>query len=98
MRAADSEVPKNIMEKIVPGMFARSKAGHDKGRLYLIERVELEYAYLVDGSRRPLPKPKKKKWKHIQIIKQTPEHWNLEQKNDDDIRRAIRQYETASAK
>ena len=79
-------------------MLARSKAGHDKGDLYLIDRVEPEYAYLVDGSRRPLSKPKKKKWKHIQIIKQMPEHWNPEQKNDDDIRRAIRQYETASAK
>ncbi|MCI8376625.1 MAG: hypothetical protein HFI29_14530 [Lachnospiraceae bacterium] len=86
------------MEKVIPGMLARSKAGHDKGDLYLIDRVEPEYAYLVDGSRRPLSKPKKKKWKHIQIIKQMPEHWNPEQKNDDDIRRAIRQYETASAK
>ena len=86
------------MEKVIPGMLARSKAGHDKGDLYLIDRVEPEYAYLVDGSRRPLSKPKKKKWKHIQIIKQMREHWNPEQKNDDDIRRAIRQYETASAK
>lgn len=86
------------MESIVPGMFARSKAGHDKGSLYLIVQVEPEYVYLVDGKRRPLLKPKKKKWKHIQIIKQTPEHWNPEQKNDDDIKRAIRQYEAESAK
>lgn len=81
------------MESIVPGMFARSKAGHDKGNLYLIVQAEPEYVYLADGTRRPMSKPKKKKWKHIQIIKQMPEHWNPDQKNDDDIKRAIKQYE-----
>lgn len=85
------------MESIVPGMFARSKAGHDKGSLYLIVKAEPEYVYLADGRRRPLSKPKKKKWKHIQIIKQMPEHWNLDQKNDDDIKRAIKQYEAKPA-
>lgn len=85
------------MESIVPGMFARAKAGRDKGSLYLIEHAELEYVYLVDGHRRPLSKPKKKKWKHIQIIKQIPEQWNPEQKNDEDIRRAIKQYEAELA-
>ena len=85
------------MERIVPGMFARSKAGHDKGSLYLIVQVEPEYVYLVDGRQRPLSKPKKKRWKHIQIIKQMPEHWNPDQKNDDDIKRAINRYETELA-
>lgn len=85
------------MESIVPGMYARSKAGHDKGSLYLIVKAEPEYVYLADGRRRPLSKPKKKKWKHIQIIKQMPEHWNLDQKNDDDIKRAIKQYEAKPA-
>ena len=41
------------MERIVPGMFARSKAGHDKGSLYLLVQVEPEYVYLVDGRQRP---------------------------------------------
>lgn len=85
------------MENIVPGMFARSKAGHDKGSLYLIVKAEPEYVYLADGRRRPLSKPKKKKRKHIQIIKQMPEHWNPDQKNDDDIKRAIKQYEAKPA-
>lgn len=85
------------MESIVPGMFARSKAGHDKGSLYLIVKAEPEYVYLADGERRTLSKPKKKKWKHIQIIKQMPEHWNPDQKNDDDIKRTIKQYEAKLA-
>ena len=78
------------MERTEAGMFARSKAGHDKGRLYLIEKTEGEYVYLVDGARRTLAKPKKKKQKHIQVICRIWENW--ETVNDDDIKRAIRQY------
>ena len=80
------------MERTEAGMFARSKAGHDKGRLYLIEKTDGEYVYLVDGARRTLAKPKKKKQKHIQVICRIWENWEPETVNDDDIKRAIRQY------
>ncbi len=80
------------MERTEAGMFARSKAGHDKGRLYLIEKTEGEYVYLVDGAGRTLAKPKKKKQKHIQVICRIWENWEPETVNDDDIKRAIRQY------
>ena len=46
------------MDNIVPGMMARSQAGHDKGSLYFIVRTEGEYVYLTDGVRRTLAKPK----------------------------------------
>ncbi len=85
------------MENIAAGMLARSKAGHDKGSLYLIIRTEGEYLYLADGKRRPLANPKKKKYKHIQIIRQMPENWNLEIINDDSVKRALREYEAESA-
>lgn len=49
------------------GMFARSKAGHDKNKLYLISKIEDEFVYLVDGKIRTIDKPKKKRIKHIQI-------------------------------
>ena len=32
------------------GMFAFSRAGHDKGRLYFVISEEDEYVYLVDGD------------------------------------------------
>ena len=51
------------------GMFAFSRAGHDKGRLYFVISEEDEYVYLVDGDLRPVEKPKKKRKKHIQPIK-----------------------------
>jgi len=80
------------------GMFARSLAGHDKNKLYLIIQAEDEYVYLVDGKIRTLDRPKKKKRKHIQIDYQVLEF--VKQKiesgqmlRDEDIKRAIKQKE-----
>ena len=56
------------MDRFEVGMLARSKAGHDKGHVYIIMKEEDAYVYLVDGSIRTLDKPKKKKKKHVQII------------------------------
>ena len=56
------------MEKYEIGMLARSKAGHDKGHVYVIYNIEEAYVYLVDGNIRTLEHPKKKKKKHVQII------------------------------
>ena len=56
------------MERYEVGMLAKSKAGHDKGHVYVIFEVDEAYVYLVDGSIRTIDKPKKKKKKHVQII------------------------------
>ena len=48
------------------GRLAFSKAGHDKGRLYLIIRQEGERVWLADGRTRGVLSPKKKNRKHIQ--------------------------------
>ncbi len=85
------------MENIVPGMMARSGAGRDKGSLYLIMKTEGEYVYLTDGVRRPLAKPKKKKYRHIQIIKQVPENWDPDRISDDNVKRMLKEYEKRSA-
>lgn len=52
------------------GMLAISKAGHDKNQIFYIIEENNEYVYLADGKCRTLEKPKKKKKKHIQIIKE----------------------------
>ena len=85
------------MENIVPGMMARSRAGRDKGSLYLIMKTEGENVYLTDGVRRPLAKPKKKKYRHIQIIKQVPENWDPDRISDDNVKRMLKEYEKKSA-
>ena len=77
------------------GMFARSLAGHDKTKLYLISKIEGEYVYLVDGEIRTIDRPKKKKIKHIQIDYQVMDSikTKLEAKDplrNEDIKRAIK--------
>lgn len=51
------------------GMLAMSKAGHDKGTIYVIMQEAGEYIYAADGRVRTVDRPKKKNKKHIQIIK-----------------------------
>ena len=47
--------------KLQPGMLARSKAGHDKDRIYVVIRTEDKYVYVADGDLRPLRHMKRKK-------------------------------------
>ena len=49
------------------GMMARSLAGHDRGKMYMILSQDEQYVYLSDGVYRTVDKLKKKKKKHIQI-------------------------------
>ncbi len=82
------------MEKTEKGMLARSVAGHDQNRLYIIIRAEDEYVWLADGKLRPLEKPKKKKRKHVQIIHRIPESIRGQLENgktlrDEEIKQAI---------
>lgn len=51
------------------GMFAISKAGHDKGKMYLVVGEDAATVDLSDGRIRMLDNPKKKKKKHVQIVK-----------------------------
>ena len=47
------------------GQIVSSKAGHDKGCFFAIIADENPYALICDGKRRPLEKPKKKKYIHL---------------------------------
>ena len=49
--------------------FAKSMSGHDRNQYYLIIKKDDEFVYLVNGTTKPLTKPKKKNRKHTQIIK-----------------------------
>ena len=51
---------------------ARSKAGHDKGKLYVVSQQTQDAVFLADGKYKLLAAPKKKKWKHVQIIRAIP--------------------------
>ena len=75
------------------GMLAWSRAGHDKDTLYVIVKTEGEYVYLSDGRLKPVDHPKKKKIRHIQIVRQIPEELlglNIVTIKNEEIRKAIR--------
>jgi ribosomal protein L14E/L6E/L27E len=53
------------------GQIVISKAGRDKGSAFVVAALKLEgegneYAFLVDGDKRPVTNPKKKKRRHLQ--------------------------------
>lgn len=50
------------------GTLAFSKAGHDKGELFLVTSQEGNYVFLADGRTRTVEHPKKKNVKHIQPV------------------------------
>ena len=74
------------MKPIVKGMFARSLAGHDKGKLYVISDVQEPYVFLVDGKIRTANRPKKKKLIHVQ-----PDYEMTDAVRDEDIRKALKE-------
>jgi len=46
-----------------------SRAGHDKDNVYMIIGQEDDFLYLADGRLRPLDRPKKKRKKHVQLMR-----------------------------
>ena len=74
------------------GCLAFSIAGHDKGRLYVVTGQFYDMILLSDGDLKKVSSPKKKKLKHIQLIKK--ERLSSERLNDTDIKRAIKMFLT----
>lgn len=77
------------MERFKTGMLARSKAGHDFEKVYVIVDADQTYVYLADGNLRPLDKPKKKKKKHVQIICR---EYDIKEADDAKIRRILKEW------
>lgn len=58
-----------MTQQFLIGSVVSSTSGHDKGRLYIIRAIDGDFASLTDGDYRPLLKPKKKRLKHILLVK-----------------------------
>ena len=78
------------MERIEIGMLAKSKAGHDKAQVYVIVAIEENCVYLADGYLKKLANPKKKKIKHIQVIRQK---YNIDGMEDVGIKRILKVFD-----
>lgn len=46
---------------------AKSIAGHDKDKYYVIDHIDGEYVYLINGKNRTFSSPKKKNRKHLEM-------------------------------
>ena len=60
---------------IFPGSIAISKAGRDAGRIYIVLDVGEKMAYVADGQKRTLSRPKKKRVTHLRTAGLL-EDWN----------------------
>ncbi len=80
------------------GQFVFSKAGHDKGTLYVVAAEEEDHVYLCDGRLKTLASPKKKRRRHVQPVKAAVDA-DLQKRManggnvyDEEVRRAIKLY------
>jgi ribosomal protein L14E/L6E/L27E len=60
---------KNLQSNDLVGKVVLSKAGRDKGHLYVVvSQIENDYVLLANGNTKSIDMPKKKKIKHISIL------------------------------
>lgn len=82
------------MSDVKIGAYARSKAGHDAGKIYVINYIDKEYVFLVDGRIRTIDNPKRKKVKHIEVLRRSDlelvRKINLQTVKDEEIKRSLK--------
>ena len=53
------------------GAIVTSIAGREKNQMFLILKTEGNISYLINGKTRPIESPKKKNFKHLQLVSKT---------------------------
>ena len=76
------------MAEICKGSLVYSRAGRDKGTLFLVLETEGEYVYLTDGDTRRVEKPKRKKLKHVNKTNTVCE-FDFDNVTNSDVRKAL---------
>lgn len=71
------------------GMLVKSKAGHDKDKIYIIWKEEGAYVYLADGLRKTKEQPKKKRKIHVQPIQR---YYDISEADNVKIKKIIKDY------
>lgn len=74
---------------IEKGSLVYSRAGRDKGTLFVVIDIEGDWVYLADGDTRRAQKPKKKKLKHINKTNKVAE-LDFENISDSALRKALK--------
>ncbi len=73
------------------GAVVQATAGHDKGGLFLVVAEEENFLFLVNGKRRKLANPKKKKLHHVALV--SKEMFGESPQSDKALRRALVAFE-----
>lgn len=73
--------------QLVKGMVVRSKAGHDKGEFFVVQRIENDFAYLVNGKSKTSLNPKKKNPIHLAVTSTVLSEQSLN--TDSEIRKVL---------
>ncbi len=87
-----------MQKEVFVGSIVYSKAGRDKGNCYIIVRLDDKgYAFVSNGSDKPLSSPKRKNVKHLDPagdLNETIREKLLSEKQvfDSEIKSALRQY------
>ena len=85
-------------ENLKIGAIVLSKSGRDKGRYFIVYKIEsFDFVLLVDGHIRKLSKPKLKKIKHISFTENVAENIAIKFENskqvfDSEIFSALKEY------
>ena len=75
------------------GNVVQATAGKEKGEIFVVVKVEGKFAFIADGKRISLFKPKKKNLKHIQkVSKQSFSESLIAEANDIKIDAEIRKF------
>lgn len=88
------------MNDLQLGQVVRSKAGRDKGRVFVVVgRVDEQHVLIADGDLRKIEKPKKKKYKHLQryneVLNEVREKLKRgESLTNEEIRRLLEPYKS----
>ncbi len=83
------------MKEWTSTLLAVSLAGRDKGSLYVVLDSDETWVWLTDGKRRRLENPKRKKWKHVQVIRHLPEELLAQMRSftlDAHVRKILAEY------
>ena len=74
------------------GFLVKSKQGRDKGKIYVVyEIVNKDFVNLVDGDKRKIDNPKKKRVKHIEVVQESLE-LDKDKFVDSDIKKLCKNY------
>ncbi len=76
--------------EFVKGTVAKSRAGHDKGDIQTVVKVDGKYAFVCDGKKRKLEKLKRKNIKHLEGTKNVLNECQLS--SNSVIRKALSEY------